>query len=93
MENQPWTPTHLLDGTDGGGGVRPRWGLELSGQELRWFLTVKLAEAGEPMRVRDLVTALDNAGFTVAGRASKVISDCLRWEIGRRRVMRLGRGI
>lgn len=68
-------------------------GRELQGQELRWFLTVELARLGEPMRVRDLVAALQSAEFVVAGRASKVISDCLRWEIGRRRVVRLGRGI
>nr|WP_234781395.1 hypothetical protein [Mycobacterium tuberculosis] len=31
-------------------------------------------------------------GFGVRGRASKVVSEALRWEIGRDRVYRLGRG-
>lgn len=93
MENQ-WLGTKGSDGaTAGAGEAASRMGRELYGRELRWFLTVKLVEVGEPMRVRDLVTALGEAGFTVAGRASKVISDCLRWESSRRRVIRLGRGI
>ena len=35
---------------------------------------------------------LDDAGFILPGRASKEISDSLRWEVGRSRVRRLGRG-
>lgn len=88
MESHPETPKQTANGSALAG-----VGRELEGQELRWFLTVELARVGEPMRVRDLVAALRNAGFVVAGRASKVISDCLRWEIGRGRVVRLGRGI
>lgn len=70
-----------------------RLGKELMGLELRAFLTLQMLDLGGPVRVRDLVAAVDSHGFTVAGRASKVISDSLRWEIVRGRVVRLGRGV
>lgn len=44
------------------------------------------------MTVQDLVDALDRRGIDVPGRASKTISDALRWEVSRGRVMRVGRG-
>ncbi len=41
----------------------------------------------------ELVTALvHRAGFDLGGRASKIISDALRWETRRGRVIRIGRG-
>jgi hypothetical protein len=40
-----------------------------------------------------MVAALKSHGFCIPGRASKVISDALRWEMGRDRVHRLGRGL
>ena len=39
-----------------------------------------------------MIEALNWQGFCVRGRASKAVSDALRWEIGRGRVYRLGRG-
>lgn len=41
----------------------------------------------------DLVLALDDWGFAVAGRPSKAISDALRWERTRDRVRPLDRGL
>nr|WP_325096700.1 hypothetical protein [Mycolicibacterium vinylchloridicum] len=55
------------------------------GTNLRYVLTRYLQLNG-PTTVADLVVALDDWGFTVAGRPSKAISDALRWERGRDRV-------
>jgi len=63
----------------------------IAGRELRWVLTVYLFE-GRTMSVQALVRALEDDGFAVLGRPSKVVSDALRWEIRRGRVVRLGRG-
>jgi len=82
---------------DGGGAApmpAPAAGpCELLGIELRSFLVLQMRAAGGPVRVADLVDALDAGGFAVAGRTSKVISDALRWEVARGRVRRLGRGL
>jgi hypothetical protein len=45
------------------------------------------------MTVAQMVTVVTGYGFELTGRASKVISDALRWEIARGRVTRLGRGV
>ncbi len=65
-----------------------RW---LRAIELRYVLTWYLRELG-PLTVTQLAQLLDDGGFTLPGRPSKAISDALRWEVGRRRVVRLGRG-
>ena len=70
-----------------------RWGRELKGIEIRSFATLFMLDAGRPVRVKELVEALHDRGFAVAGRRSKVISDGLRWEVARGRVQRLGRGL
>ena len=62
----------------------------LRGTELRYALTVHLFKHG-PLRVPDLVDALDFDGFDIPGGA-KAVSDALRWEIGHERVRRLERG-
>jgi hypothetical protein len=46
-----------------------------------------------PATVATLTDMLEYQGFRVAGRASKAVSDALRWEIGRGRVRRLRRGL
>jgi hypothetical protein len=63
----------------------------LRGIELRYVLTWHLALHG-PATIQELVDALDWHGFGVSGRASKAISDALRWEMARGRVRRMGRG-
>lgn len=63
----------------------------LRGTELRYVLTWHLVLHG-PATINDLAEALDYHGFCVKGRTSKAISDALRWEIGRGRVYRIGRG-
>ncbi|MGB9224375.1 hypothetical protein [Mycobacterium sp.] len=65
---------------------------QLHGIELRYVLTRILSQIG-PATIAELNDALVRWGFCVPGRASKAISDALRWEIGRGRVRRLGRGL
>lgn len=60
-------------------------------RDLRYLLTEYLFSYG-PLPVDRLVTLLHADGFAVHGRPSKVVSDALRWEVGRKRVVRSGRG-
>ena len=66
--------------------------LQLRGIELRYVLTMQLLSHG-PASITELADALAWHGFVVAGRASKSISDALRWEMGYGRVRRLRRGL
>jgi hypothetical protein len=63
----------------------------LRGYELRCVLTLHLFQHGKAT-VADLIDVLDFHGFEVAGRASKAVSDALRYEIAHGRVRRLRRG-
>jgi hypothetical protein len=63
----------------------------LAGRDLRLVLTQTLLDRG-PLSTAQLVASLESRGFELAGRASKTVSDALRWEVGRGRVRRLGRG-
>jgi hypothetical protein len=65
--------------------------LQLRGIELRYALTMHLFSHG-PASITEQADALAWHGFAVGGRASKSISDVLRWEMGYGRVRRLGRG-
>jgi hypothetical protein len=65
---------------------------QLHGIELRYVLTRTLSQIG-PATIPELNDALVRCGFCLPGRASKAISDALRWEIGRGRVRRLSRGV
>ena len=66
--------------------------MELHGIELRYVLAMHLAHNG-PATIAEMVDALTQHGFGIGGRASKSLSDALRWEIGRGRVRRMGRGV
>jgi hypothetical protein len=67
---------------------RTLWGLEL-----RYLLCDLIASRGGAVcTVAELVSALERGGFELGGRPSKEISDALRWEVGRGRVVRVGRG-
>jgi hypothetical protein len=63
----------------------------LVGRDLRYQLTQLVVERG-PMSVAAMVAAIDELGFRLEGRQSKVISDALRWEVARGRLVRIGRG-
>ena len=64
----------------------------LRGTDLRYTLTRLLQVLG-PMTVSDLCAQLEHLNFGVEGRPTKVVSDALRWEMGRDRVIRRGRGL
>lgn len=63
----------------------------LRGTALRYVLTMHLFRNG-PQTVADLVDAVNDQGFTIKGRPSKVISDALRAEITHGRVYRVRHG-
>lgn len=65
--------------------------LEVRGTDLRYLLTAYLIDHG-PATVDELVEALAYHGFRAVGRASKSVSDALRTEITRGRVIRFRRG-
>jgi hypothetical protein len=64
----------------------------LRGIDLRYALTMYLLQHG-PTTVDQLIEALEWQGFAIPGRASKQVSDALRWERRRGRVSRLARGL
>jgi hypothetical protein len=64
----------------------------LRGIELRYVLTTNLTVHG-PATIPAMVELLEYQGFTLTGRASKAVSDALRWERQRGRVRRLRRGL
>ncbi|MBE1546783.1 hypothetical protein GGC64_000791 [Mycobacterium sp. OAS707] len=64
----------------------------LRGIDLRYALTMYLLQHG-PTTVDELLEALEWQGFDFPGRASKQVSDALRWERGRGRVRRIARGL
>jgi hypothetical protein len=64
----------------------------LRGQPLRYLVSLHLVEAGSPQTVRQLIAAIEAKGYVIGGRASKTMSDTLRTEVRRGRVIRVGRG-
>jgi hypothetical protein len=78
--------------------VDEAWGA-LRGRPLRYVLITLLRDAAydpaspSTVTVAQLVVKLLAAGVVIDGRASKVVSDALRWEVRRGRVNRLERGV
>ena len=64
----------------------------LRGRGLRFVLVNELMKRPS-MTVAEMVTTMARYGYDLGGRASKVISDALRWERRRGRVARLARGV
>ena len=65
----------------------------INGLRLRELLVLILLRHAAPMTVAALVAAVDARGFYVDGRAGKVVSDQLRYELERGRVLRVRRGL
>ena len=63
----------------------------LWGRSLRFVLLAEVRRRGR-MSVADMVTYLADNGYEIMGRPSKTISDALRWEVARGRVVRIRRG-
>jgi hypothetical protein len=66
-------------------------GRALRGRALRFLLVDELMNRAE-MTVAEMAATVAAQGYRLPGRASKTISDALRWEVRRGRVARLGRG-
>lgn len=89
MNDDEYRPPRFRDGR-GQPLLDPRglWGVEL-----RYVLCDLIAGAGgATCTVSELVEAIERCGFRLAGRPSKEISDALRAEVARGRVVRVGRG-
>ena len=65
----------------------------MRGRPLRYVLVQLLHNSHGAMTVRDLIAGCEAAGVVFDDRASKLISDALRWEVRRGRVSRLARGV
>lgn len=63
----------------------------LTGRDLRYAVTWLMVEHG-PLTVRRMNELLATDGFDLGGREAKIVSDALRWEIARGRVVRTGWG-
>ena len=72
---------------------RPPLRHPIRGLRLRELLVLILLRHAGPMTVPALVDAVDAYGFRIQGRASKVVSDQLRYEVARDRVRRVDRGV
>jgi hypothetical protein len=92
------SPTAPTDPDDLDSFIDP-WGRRMFGPtrlsrlDLRYFLTDTMA--GAPERTwtpTELAAVVERAGFSLSGRGSKVVSDHLRAEVNRGRVVRVGRG-
>jgi hypothetical protein len=68
-------------------------GRHIRGLCLRYLLALHLSDVGRTCTTRELVEAVQAAGFELFDRPSKTVSDALRWEVRRGRVTRLGRGV
>ena len=94
------TPMLLaVPATEGSSVVSPPDGLTdtsrpvISGLELRYLLTAMLLDSGGRTSLSTLVDRIEAEGFAVRGRPAKVVSDALRWDVRRGRVVRHGRGL
>jgi hypothetical protein len=67
-------------------------GRALSGRAFRYAVTIALHDAGHVMTIDDLVRALDASGLALGRAPGKAVSDALRWEIRKHRVVRVERG-
>jgi hypothetical protein len=63
----------------------------LQGLELRYALSIYLVQHG-PCSIAKLIDGLTHQGFVIGDHPPKSVSDALRWEIGRGRVVRVCRG-
>lgn len=70
------------------------WSLEpLGGMLLRYEICVVLMNAEKDLTVHELTERIERDGFTLAGRGGKTVADAIRWEVGKQRVRKVGRGL
>lgn len=63
----------------------------IGGTELRHAISVCLLDAASPLSLAEVVAGVEALHCPVPGRASKTVSDALRWEVRKGRAVRLGR--
>ena len=61
-------------------------------RRIRYVLTLHLLSSEREVELPELVEVATRAGCRFPGRPGKVVSDALRWEVRRGRVVRSGRG-
>ncbi len=65
---------------------------QLRGRALRFVLVNELARH-HTLTVAEMVSVVRRYRFDLGGRESKIISDALRWELARGRVIKVARGV
>jgi len=65
----------------------------LAGLDLRYAISLCLLDAQSPLRLPDVIARVEAFGFVIPGRPSKTVSDAMRWEVRKGRVVRLGRSL
>ena len=70
------------------------WNLRpLAGVMLRYEVCLVLCDAGRPLPIDEIVFRVRRDGFELPERANKAVSDALRWDLRRKRVDRIRRGL
>lgn len=67
--------------------------LPLWGQAIRYPASAELIRSGAPMSVSEPVDRLRYQGFLLPAKPSKVVSDALRWEVRKGRIIKVRRGV
>lgn len=66
----------------------------LTGKTLRWVVCLLLRDNRKEMSISEIVIEVRKAGYEIAAsREGKAISDALRWEVQRGRVVLVRRGV
>lgn len=65
----------------------------IAGTALRHAICVCLLEANAPLTLSEVVAGLEHLAVVVPGRASKTVSDALRWEVRNGRAIRVRRSV
>ncbi|MEY2470336.1 MAG: hypothetical protein QOF21_3034 [Actinomycetota bacterium] len=64
----------------------------VSGMALRYLACLTLRQYRRPLTVGGLVSAIEADGWAIAGQPNKTLADALRWELKKKRIIRVGRG-
>lgn len=67
--------------------------MDVHGKLLRHAVVISLLSAGRSVTVDELVQRIERDHGPIRGRAGKAVSDALRWEVAKRRVVHESRGI
>jgi hypothetical protein len=65
---------------------------QLSGKTLRWLTGVTLLDANQSLTVAEIVARIEERFAIPGARSGKAVSDALRWELRRGRVVLVARG-